>query len=266
MSKKPWIWPACRSSVRTRSAPATVIRLATSLAEIGVRGPELAVLPGIAEIGHDRGDPPRRGAPQRIEHDQQLHQVVVGRIGGRLDDERRPRRGRSRGSRRTPPCRRSGGRWHRSAAWPRIGRDRLGQRPVAVAGEDFHQSARVSQGQSRAEPISRAGRRQRRGSPTGRAGLSRLEQRAIPGASFGRTMGRRARRQRCWLSTSSLMSAIPGHDAATDNCSDFRTRAEAQAIYQACGGLRNDVHHLDADLAKNGSWSRLANRRPQSAP
>jgi hypothetical protein len=62
------------------------------------------------------------------------------------------------------------------------------------------------------------------------------------------------------------MSAIPGHDAATDNCSDFRTRAEAQAIYQAYGGLRNDVHHLDADLAKNGSWSRLANRRPQSAP
>jgi hypothetical protein len=31
------------------------------------------------------------------------------------------------------------------------------------------------------------------------------------------------------------------------NCSDFRTRAEAQAVYQACGGLRNDVHHLDRD-------------------
>ena len=41
MSKKPWICPACRSSVITRSAPARVIRLATSLAEIGVRGPGL---------------------------------------------------------------------------------------------------------------------------------------------------------------------------------------------------------------------------------
>jgi TonB-dependent receptor len=41
ISKKPWIWPAWRSRVSTRSAPAWVIRLATSLAEIGVRGPGL---------------------------------------------------------------------------------------------------------------------------------------------------------------------------------------------------------------------------------
>ena len=41
MSKKPWIWPACRSTVSTRSAPARVMRLATSLAEIGERGPGL---------------------------------------------------------------------------------------------------------------------------------------------------------------------------------------------------------------------------------
>jgi Excalibur calcium-binding domain len=31
------------------------------------------------------------------------------------------------------------------------------------------------------------------------------------------------------------------------NCSDFRTRAEAQAVYQACGGRGNDVHRLDED-------------------
>ena len=37
MSKKPWICAACRSMVSTRSAPAAVIRLATSLAEIGSR-------------------------------------------------------------------------------------------------------------------------------------------------------------------------------------------------------------------------------------
>jgi hypothetical protein len=37
MSKKPWIWAACRSSVSTRSIPAWAIMFATSLAEIGVR-------------------------------------------------------------------------------------------------------------------------------------------------------------------------------------------------------------------------------------
>jgi Excalibur calcium-binding domain len=31
------------------------------------------------------------------------------------------------------------------------------------------------------------------------------------------------------------------------NCSDFRTRAEAQAAYRACGGRGNDVHRLDED-------------------
>ncbi len=38
MSKKPWICPACRSTVTTRSAPAAVIRSATNFALIGVRG------------------------------------------------------------------------------------------------------------------------------------------------------------------------------------------------------------------------------------
>ncbi len=38
MSKKPWIWAAWRSIVSSRSAPAVVIRLATSLAVIGTRG------------------------------------------------------------------------------------------------------------------------------------------------------------------------------------------------------------------------------------
>ncbi len=49
--------------------------------------PGFAVLPGIAEIGHNRGDPARRGAFQRVDADQQFHEVVVRRIGGRLDDE-----------------------------------------------------------------------------------------------------------------------------------------------------------------------------------
>ena len=46
-----------------------------------------AILPGIAEIGHDRRDAPRRRAHERIDHDQQFHQMIVGRVGCRLQDE-----------------------------------------------------------------------------------------------------------------------------------------------------------------------------------
>lgn len=35
------------------------------------------------------------------------------------------------------------------------------------------------------------------------------------------------------------------------NCDDFRTHAEAMAVYEACGGVSNDVHQLDRD--KDGS-------------
>lgn len=31
------------------------------------------------------------------------------------------------------------------------------------------------------------------------------------------------------------------------NCDDFETHLEAQEIYGLCGGLSNDVHHLDGD-------------------
>jgi len=44
----------------------------------------LTILTRIAEIGDDGRDPLRRGPHQGVGDDQQLHQVVVGRIGGRL--------------------------------------------------------------------------------------------------------------------------------------------------------------------------------------
>ncbi len=50
-------------------------------------GAGLPVLAGIAEIGEHRGDAPGRCAPQRIDHDQQFHQMIVGGIARRLDDE-----------------------------------------------------------------------------------------------------------------------------------------------------------------------------------
>lgn len=35
------------------------------------------------------------------------------------------------------------------------------------------------------------------------------------------------------------------------NCADFKTHAEAQALYECCGGVNNDIHQLDRD--KDGS-------------
>ena len=40
ISKNPCIWPACKSIVNILSAPALVIRFATSFAEMGVLGPD----------------------------------------------------------------------------------------------------------------------------------------------------------------------------------------------------------------------------------
>jgi len=31
------------------------------------------------------------------------------------------------------------------------------------------------------------------------------------------------------------------------NCSNFDTHNEAQALFEACGGVQNDVHQLDRD-------------------
>ena len=44
-------------------------------------------MPGVAKIGDDGADALGRGAFERIDHDQQLHQVVVGRGAGGLDNE-----------------------------------------------------------------------------------------------------------------------------------------------------------------------------------
>src|SRR5262245_12103203 len=47
----------------------------------------LAVLARVAVVREHGGDPLGRGALECVEHDQQLHQIVVDRRGGGLDDE-----------------------------------------------------------------------------------------------------------------------------------------------------------------------------------
>ena len=31
------------------------------------------------------------------------------------------------------------------------------------------------------------------------------------------------------------------------NCDDFNSHAEAQIVYELCGGVSNDIHYLDGD-------------------
>ena len=46
-----------------------------------------AILAGISEIRDDRSDPRCRGSTQGVGHDQQFHQIVIGRIRRGLDNE-----------------------------------------------------------------------------------------------------------------------------------------------------------------------------------
>ena len=93
LEKKPWIWPAWRSIVSTRSAPAASSARATRRAEIGSRGARLLVLARVAVPRRDGDHAVRRGADRRVDHQQQLHQRVVRGDAGRrvaarrLDDE-----------------------------------------------------------------------------------------------------------------------------------------------------------------------------------
>ena len=87
MLKKPWICPACRSIASTRLAPAVVMQVGHELGGDRHARLRLPVLPGVAVVRHHGRDAAGRRALERVDHDQQLHQVVVHRRAGRLDDE-----------------------------------------------------------------------------------------------------------------------------------------------------------------------------------
>jgi hypothetical protein len=53
-------------------------------------GRNLAILTGIPVIGKNCGDPFCTGSPESIDEDQELHQMIVGRGRGRLDDKNIP--------------------------------------------------------------------------------------------------------------------------------------------------------------------------------
>ena len=95
------------------------------------------ILARVAEIGNDRCDAARRGATQRVGHDEQLHQMIVGGRRSGLDHESV-----------LPadifedfdPDFLIGESSHLGAAErnPEMGRNRLRERPVRVARQKFH--------------------------------------------------------------------------------------------------------------------------------
>ncbi len=70
-----------------RSAPGRRQQIGHQLGDDRIAGLRLAVLAGVAVVRDDRGDGRRRRPDQRVDHDQQLHQVGVGRVARRLNDE-----------------------------------------------------------------------------------------------------------------------------------------------------------------------------------
>src|SRR5204863_6527889 len=88
ISKNPWICPACRSTVSTRSAPAAVIMLATSLAEIGVGPGGLCCRPGRVVIGERRVVGGGGGGVRAAHGGARRSRVVFLGGGGVLDRDR----------------------------------------------------------------------------------------------------------------------------------------------------------------------------------
>ena len=86
-SKKPWIWPECRSTDTMRSAPAACSRSATQLGGDGLAALGLAVLAAVAVVGADHGDALGRRPLGGVDHDELLHDRGVDGLGVALDDE-----------------------------------------------------------------------------------------------------------------------------------------------------------------------------------
>ena len=85
--KKPWICAACRSTKQRAVRAGGGQQIGNQLRADRHARPVLAILPGIAVIRNHHRDARRRGALQRVDHDQQFHQVLVHRIAGGLHHE-----------------------------------------------------------------------------------------------------------------------------------------------------------------------------------
>ncbi len=87
MSKKPWICAGVQVERHHAVDAGAGDQVGDQLGRNRRARAGFAILPGITEIGHHRGDAARRGPAQRVGDDQEFHQMVVGRERRRLEDE-----------------------------------------------------------------------------------------------------------------------------------------------------------------------------------
>ena len=122
--------------VSTRFAPAVVMQVRDELRRDGVVRLGLAVLPRVAEVRDDGGDPRGGSALHGVDHDEQFHQVVVDGRAGRLNDETvGTADGVVDGNRNLPVAERADFAFaHRK---PEALRNLLGRFPACAGGENF---------------------------------------------------------------------------------------------------------------------------------
>ena len=103
----------------------------------GIPALGLAVLPGIAEIGDHSGDASGGGAAHGVGHDQQLHQVIVDRVAGRLDNKDVLAANRFRHGDRALAVGELGNTGFTEPGI-KLAADLFGQRRVGIAAENFY--------------------------------------------------------------------------------------------------------------------------------
>ena len=87
MLKKPWIWPWWRSIVEDPVGAGDRDHVGDQAGRD--RDPRLVLLvrSAVGVERDDRGDPPGARPLERVDHDQELHDRLVDRVGRRLDEE-----------------------------------------------------------------------------------------------------------------------------------------------------------------------------------
>ena len=87
MLKNPWIWPWWRSIVSSAVRAGDADHVGDQARGDGDAWLVLLVRPAVRVVGHDRRDPPRAGALEGVDHDQELHDRLLNGAVRRLDDE-----------------------------------------------------------------------------------------------------------------------------------------------------------------------------------
>ncbi len=85
--KKPWTCPACRSIVNSAVGPGELDHVGQEAARDRLAWLRLSILPRVREPRKDGRDALRRGEPRGLDHEEQLHDVLVDGVTAGLHEE-----------------------------------------------------------------------------------------------------------------------------------------------------------------------------------